>query len=84
MGTNMQQYLTLTSYPQFLSHDQACIESNIHDPLIQRSATLRAIDDMLSRGDILVAENFKNWPKGLPVRTCPLPPNFSLSYIATY
>ncbi|THH13780.1 hypothetical protein EW146_g6476 [Bondarzewia mesenterica] len=53
--------------PEYLSHDPIIAEENTKDPLIKRSATLRAIDNMLSRGENLVTQNYKNWPKDLPL-----------------
>ncbi|KAI9511470.1 alpha beta-hydrolase [Russula earlei] len=51
---------------QHLSHDPAVVKDNETDQLIRRSASLRAIDDMLNRGENL-AKDYKNWPTALPV-----------------
>ncbi|KAI0067636.1 alpha beta-hydrolase [Artomyces pyxidatus] len=53
--------------PKHLSHDPVVCEENTRDPLIKRSASLRAVDDMLNRGEALLVQNYKDWPKNLPV-----------------
>jgi len=53
--------------PKHLSHDPAVIKENETDQLIRRSASLRAVDDMLSRGENLAAKDYKKWPTPLPV-----------------
>jgi len=53
--------------PKHLSHDPAVIKENETDQLIRRSASLRAVDDMLSRGENLAAKDYKKWPTALPV-----------------
>ncbi|KAF8483652.1 lysophospholipase [Russula ochroleuca] len=53
--------------PKHLSRDPAVVKDNETDQLIRRSASLRAVDDMLSRGENLVIKDYKKWPTALPV-----------------
>jgi len=53
--------------PKYLCHDPAVIKDNEEDKLIRRSASVRAVDDMLNRGENLVVKDYKKWPTALPV-----------------
>ncbi|KAJ3575287.1 hypothetical protein NP233_g1202 [Leucocoprinus birnbaumii] len=50
-----------------LSHDKACNDAYLADPLIKPSGSLRGISDMLTNGDALLTTYYKNWPSSLPV-----------------
>ncbi|KAI0821034.1 lysophospholipase [Irpex lacteus] len=50
-----------------LSHNQAANKAILKDPYIKQMGSLRGLDDMLSGGEKLVAEDYKRWPKDLPV-----------------
>jgi len=52
---------------KYLSHDPAVVKENDEDKLIRRNASLRAVDDMLNRGENLVVKDYKKWPTALPV-----------------
>jgi len=52
---------------KYLSHDPAVVKENDADQLIRRSVSLRAVDDMLSRGENLAVKDYKKWPTALPV-----------------
>lgn len=52
---------------KYLSHDPEVVKDNENDPLIRRSASLRAVDDMLNRGENLITKDYKKWPTALPV-----------------
>ncbi|KAI0300446.1 Alpha/Beta hydrolase protein [Multifurca ochricompacta] len=43
------------------------VKANEADPLIRRNASLRAVDDMLRRGENLDTTDHKKWPTALPV-----------------
>ncbi|KAI0050771.1 lysophospholipase [Auriscalpium vulgare] len=53
--------------PKWLTHDQAIVAENKVDPLIHQGASLRAVNDMLNRGETLLNEGYKNWPQPLPL-----------------
>ncbi|KAJ7655378.1 Alpha/Beta hydrolase protein [Mycena rosella] len=50
-----------------LSHDEAYNKMCRLDPLTKLQGSLRGISDMLNWGEELLAENYKKWPKALPV-----------------
>ncbi|KAJ7772027.1 lysophospholipase [Mycena maculata] len=50
-----------------LSHDAVYNEIARTDPLAKLQGTLRGISDMLNWGDELRGENYKKWPKSLPI-----------------
>ncbi|KAI0261289.1 alpha beta-hydrolase [Gloeopeniophorella convolvens] len=52
---------------KYLSHDPAVVKDNETDPLIRRNASLRAVDDMLNRGENLITKDYKKWPTALPL-----------------
>jgi len=53
--------------PKYLSHDPDVVKANEEDNLIRRTASLRAVDDMLNRGENLVVKDYKKWPTALPL-----------------
>ncbi|KAI0312007.1 lysophospholipase [Amylostereum chailletii] len=55
--------------PKHLSHDPAAVEENRRDRLCRSSATVRAVDTMLTRGENLLTEpdTMQYWPVDLPV-----------------
>ncbi|KAJ7496818.1 lysophospholipase [Mycena latifolia] len=50
-----------------LSHDAAYNKMCSIDPLAELKGTLRGISDMLNWGEELLTENYKKWPKALPI-----------------
>jgi len=50
-----------------LSRDPAANDANLNDPLIKRQGTLRGLDDMLSGGERLLENDWRLWPKSMPV-----------------
>ncbi|KAI0245911.1 hypothetical protein BJV78DRAFT_1136464, partial [Lactifluus subvellereus] len=54
--------------PKYLSHDPAVVKENEMDTC--RSASLRAVDDMLTRGENLVTKDYKRWPTSLSQYDC--------------
>jgi len=52
---------------KYLSHDPEVVKDNETDNLVRRSVSLRAVDDMLNRGENLVIKDYKKWPAALPV-----------------
>ncbi|KAH9913545.1 lysophospholipase [Fomitopsis serialis] len=53
--------------PEDLSHDPAVCNAIDPDPLIKKHGTFRGLADMLSMGEHLLYDTYKNWPKKLPV-----------------
>ncbi|VDB94441.1 unnamed protein product [Peniophora sp. CBMAI 1063] len=52
---------------QDLSHDPAVGPEHLADPWMKGHASLEGIVDMLSRGELLLTEGHRVWPKDLPV-----------------
>ncbi|TFY63419.1 hypothetical protein EVG20_g6321 [Dentipellis fragilis] len=61
------QYIPATVKPETLSHDPQIAEDNKKDKLCGKGASLRCVDDMLSKGVMLVESGYKSWPADLPV-----------------
>ncbi|KAJ6589975.1 Alpha/Beta hydrolase protein [Mycena vulgaris] len=62
-------YVTIPAPLNFadLSHDAAYNKMCSTDPLAKLQGTLRGISDMLNWGEELLRENYKKWPKALPI-----------------
>lgn len=52
---------------QHMSRDETMNKKLIEDKLIKLSSSLKSLIDMLAHGDALLATDYKNWPKSLPV-----------------
>ncbi|KAH9889377.1 lysophospholipase [Cubamyces lactineus] len=52
---------------EHLSHDTAANEANTKDPWIIQKGTLRGLRDMLSGGEQLLWNDYKRWPRSLPL-----------------
>ncbi|KAI0663986.1 lysophospholipase [Cubamyces menziesii] len=50
-----------------LSHDAAANEANAKDPWIIQKGSLRGLRDMLSGGEQLLWNDYKRWPRSLPL-----------------
>ncbi|KAI0687103.1 lysophospholipase [Cytidiella melzeri] len=50
-----------------LSRNPVANEASAKDPLIKSRGSLRGLDDMLTGGENLLAEDYKRWPKDLPI-----------------
>ncbi|KAI0359525.1 alpha/beta-hydrolase [Trametes cingulata] len=50
-----------------LSHDKTANEANANDPLIIQKGSLRGLRDMLSGGEQLLWNDYKHWPRSLPL-----------------
>jgi len=50
-----------------LCHDDAVREAYLKDPLIKLNGTLRGLSDMLDGGEKLLAKDYAQWPRQLPV-----------------
>lgn len=50
-----------------ITRNQASREAYAKDPLIKRTGSLRALDDMLTGGEKLLSEDYAKWPKDLPL-----------------
>ncbi|KAI0338376.1 alpha/beta-hydrolase [Trametopsis cervina] len=50
-----------------LSRSKAVQDAAANDPLIKPQGSLRGLDDMLTGGEGLIAEDYKRWPKDLPI-----------------
>ncbi|KAI0919099.1 hypothetical protein AcW1_003438 [Taiwanofungus camphoratus] len=50
-----------------LSHDPAVNDAVSKDPLFKERGTLRGLADMLGAGEQLLWNDYRNWPKNLPV-----------------
>ncbi|KAI0323124.1 hypothetical protein GY45DRAFT_1376599 [Cubamyces sp. BRFM 1775] len=59
--------LTLGDHSQDLSHDAAANEANAKDPWIIQKGSLRGLRDMLSGGEQLLWNDYKRWPRSLPL-----------------
>ncbi|KAA1470435.1 lysophospholipase [Dentipellis sp. KUC8613] len=61
------QYIPATVKPETLSHDPQIVEDNKNDKLCGKGASLRCVDDMLSKGEMLVESGYNSWPVDLPI-----------------
>ncbi|KDQ50893.1 hypothetical protein JAAARDRAFT_41682 [Jaapia argillacea MUCL 33604] len=50
-----------------LSHDPEIVKEAQTDPLIKYIGSLRGLSDMLGGGEALLAKDYQNWPKSLPI-----------------
>ncbi|KAI0753182.1 lysophospholipase [Daedaleopsis nitida] len=50
-----------------LSHDKAVVEAHARDPLCPQKGSVKGIHDMLTGGEQLLYQDYKNWPQDLPV-----------------
>ncbi|KAM5537986.1 hypothetical protein V8D89_008462 [Ganoderma adspersum] len=50
-----------------LSHDPVANEANANDELIIQKGSLKGIHDMLTGGEHLLANDYKHWPRNLPL-----------------
>ncbi|KAF8421550.1 Alpha/Beta hydrolase protein [Boletus edulis BED1] len=53
--------------PKELCHDDAVGEAYLKDPLIKLCGSLRGLRDMLDGGEKLLAKDYAQWPRQLPV-----------------
>jgi len=53
--------------PKELSHDPEVGVAYMKDPLVKHAGSLRHLSTMLTNGELLVDQHYKNWPKDLPV-----------------
>ncbi|CDO74696.1 hypothetical protein BN946_scf184847.g4 [Trametes cinnabarina] len=50
-----------------LSHDPAAHAAAADDPLMMQKGSLKGLNDMLSGGEQLLWNDYKNWPRSLPL-----------------
>ncbi|GBE80781.1 Putative monoglyceride [Sparassis crispa] len=53
--------------PEHLSHDPVVNEAAANDPLLKQRGTLRGLADMLNLGEQLLWNDYKRWPKQIPL-----------------
>ncbi|GJE91344.1 alpha/beta hydrolase [Phanerochaete sordida] len=50
-----------------ITRNQASRDAYAKDPLIKKTGSLRALDDMLTGGEKLLTDDYAKWPKDLPL-----------------
>ncbi|KAJ7496817.1 lysophospholipase [Mycena latifolia] len=69
MAAMLTPYMTVPAQLDLneLSHDTVYNQMCSTDPLTELKGTLRGVSDMFNWGDELLLENYRKWPKTLPI-----------------